>query len=405
MAIGTYVSVGYSGVGVFGYISLLGTLFLLLPFSDLGLGAAVINAVAERDDDGAISHAARDAVRRSLVILSGVGVLIIGVAGALSLLGVWPTLLGIPLPLANSTNSAAFAVFVVVGVSVPLGLGQRLLVSINLTHWGTALAAAGPVIALGVIAALITFNAPPLFLAIATPFGILVSAIVATIVAFRRLGWSLRTLASSKLDPSERRIRIWASAAPMMVIMIGAPLALQTHRLILAHVGTPEQLAQYAIGAQFYAPALSIATTGALAMWPQFATDRASQRGRWLLSLVVMAIVGLLGAGSLGILLDPVSALVTSGQVQIPIGLAIAFAALLFVMAVHQPSAMLLTTSRALRFQAYCMGALAIVSVPIGVALAPTLGAAGPVWATAIAVAGTSLIPCIAYARFVILRR
>ncbi len=377
---------------------------MLIPFSDLGLGAAVVNSVSRRAEDAEREEIALDVTRRALRALIVVGIVVVVVAGILSAFSLWPSLLGIPQEFAGDANLAAFGVFCCVGAGIPFGLGQRLLVADNRTHLSTLISAITSIVSVGFTSAIALVAGPALLMAIATPAGILVAGIIATFVARKRLGWTWRQLFAGPPTRQTLTESLWKPAVPMLIVMIGAPLALQSHRLILAHVGSSAELSEYAVAAQFYVPALSIVTTGALALWPQFARGRGQQGRNWGVSLLLMALFGILGGVALALLLAPVSLLVSGGRVIVGFPLAISFAILLLVMSLHQPSAMLLTSTRGLWFQAVCMVALAATSIPLGVLTTPLLGAVGPVASTAAAVAITTLIPCIMYARCVVLR-
>lgn len=400
-AVSTYVAIRYAGAETFGFISLLGTLFLLIPFSDLGLGAAVVNAVSVKDRGPSEDVAARDVTARAFRALSLVGISIIAIAAILSILSAWPIILAAPPQISGDLNFAAFCVFLAVGFGIPFGLGQRILVGANATHLSTLIMAVSSIVAVAVTAITAALSGPPLLISTATPIGLCVASVLATAAALRRVGWSLPDLMRTRAPISERR-SLWKPAVPMTIVLIGAPLALQTHRLILAHYGAASELAEYSVGAQFYAPALSIVTTGALALWPHFASTRSGREAGWKMSLLLMGALGLLGAIALTILLTPLSQVVTGGDAIVGAPLAVSFGLLLLMMSLHQPSAMLLTNASGLWFQAGCIVAFAIVTVPASIFAVAILGASGPVFATAATVAVTTLIPCIIRARRVL---
>ncbi|MFJ4160202.1 hypothetical protein [Microbacterium testaceum] len=400
-AVSTYIAVHYAGVETFGFISLLGTLFLLIPFSDLGLGAAVVNAVSVKDRGPSEDAAARDVTARAFRALALVGIGVIAIAALLSVSSAWRVILAVPPQISGDLNFAAFCVFLAVGVGIPFGLGQRILVGANATHLSTLIMAISSIIAVAVTAITVALSGPPLLISTATPIGLCVAAFLSTAAGLRRLKWSFPELMRARVPVTERN-SLWKPAVPMMVVLVGAPLALQSHRLILAHYGAPSDLAQYSVGAQFYAPALSIVTTGALALWPHFASTRTGREGGWKLSVLLMGALGLFGATALTLLLAPISQIVTGGRAPVGAPLAIGFGVLLLVMSLHQPSAMLLTDASGLWFQAGCIVAFAITTVPASILAVGILGASGPLFATAATVTVTTLIPCILRARKVL---
>src|SRR5207244_3949096 len=79
------IELGALGTSGFGILTLLLTITLLLPFADLGIGAAVTNAVA--------AHPARDrqheVVAASLRLLLVAGVGVVAIAAGLTACNVW----------------------------------------------------------------------------------------------------------------------------------------------------------------------------------------------------------------------------------------------------------------------------------------------------------------------------
>jgi O-antigen/teichoic acid export membrane protein len=392
-ALTTFLIVGERGAAAYGYVMLLGLLFQLIPFADLGMGAAVTTAVAVSDRSEADRAHAAEIVRAAFWMLVCSSVVLILVAAVLTALNVWGAALQIPLSLTSPAPLALIAAFVPFAVSLPLGIGQRILLGRGKNHYVNLIAVLGPVAALATVWLLLRTDVASMYLAIATPLGVLVVAAICFAVSFRTSGLDLRGLLSPRSIRRDIVAQVWRSAGPMLIISITVPIALQSDRIILAHVGSGHDVASYSVAAQFYTPTFSLISTAAVALWPIFAQETENAVRQWRRALLALAAVGGVAGISYGLLIRPVADLLTSAKVPVDASLALAFALLILVMALHQPSAMLLTSADGLRFQALCAGAMVIVNIPLSLYLASRLGPAGPVWGSIVATALFQLVP------------
>jgi O-antigen/teichoic acid export membrane protein len=97
----------------------------------------------------------------------------------------------------------------------------------------------------------------------------------------------LRRDSSSQLSgafkeaPFPRRFKgakIVDQAWPMTVIMIALPVGIQTDRIILSHVTTSAELAQYNLASQMYTPIFALVSAAGFTLWPRFAASRAKNK-------------------------------------------------------------------------------------------------------------------------------
>ena len=89
---------------------------------------------------------------------------------------------------------------------------------------------------------------------------------------------------------------ISATAAPMFVVMIGLPLALQSDRIVLSPRFDPASLSAYSYVAQLYTPLWSVISVAGLALWPHFAANKltpAALRKSWSTGLAILSVAGL----------------------------------------------------------------------------------------------------------------
>ncbi|MFJ6355778.1 MATE family efflux transporter [Pseudarthrobacter oxydans] len=389
----TYLLVRELGLESYGYIVLVGALFQLIPFADLGLGAAVVNASSKRLESRELSARALATAGATFRVLALSALVIVAAVFLVGNLEAWPSLLGLPDSLATSASWAIGIVILPFALSLPFGIGQRILIGEGRNHIVGYIGILGPLTATATTYVLLKLGVDPLVLGIATPTGILIVSLVCFVLALKTSGWRMRDLL--RVRKGRSKPKLWNSALPMMVISITVPLALQSDRLILSHLSQTIELSEYSIAAQMYVPCFSIISMAAVALWPIF-----SRSGAASLSLWSKAFSSLTGAGGVLavifiFLVGPVSKLVTEGRLAVHMDLALAFGTLLVVMACHQASAVLLTSPSHLAFQAGCSTAMLLVNLGLSLLMAPALGASGVVWASAIAVFITQLVPCI----------
>jgi O-antigen/teichoic acid export membrane protein len=404
----TAITVRGVGVAAYGYIAMIATLGMLIPFADLGLGAAVQSATAVSISAAEDDHLQR-VLRSSLRLLAVSGATIGAVGIIVALVTGWTGPLRVPATAGVSANVVIPIVLVLFGCGLPFGVGMRVLIGIQRNDVAVLLAAAMPAFALVAVCVCALLSAPRGAYAVAQPAAMLSTAIGSLAVAARLSGIKMIGVIREALKP--RRFpgtRVSNAAAPMFVIMVALPLALQSDRIILAQRSTAAALTEYALAAQVYAAAWSVLYAAGVGLWPLFAQTGAAGRDLrrpWLVAVRSFGAAGILGGGIIFIALPFIVAVVSGGRVVIPVGVTAAFAALLAINTAHLPSAMLLTTPRLLRFQAAWVLVMLIGNIGMSWALAAPMGAAGPVLGSAITVGLTLFLPAFARAGRVVAHR
>jgi O-antigen/teichoic acid export membrane protein len=393
----TYFLVKELGVESYAYVVLVGSLFQLVPFADLGLGAVVVNASAKRLESRQHSAAALATARTAFRTLAISAAVLIGLSVLLGVSGAWPGLLGLPSNFAKSSEWAIATVLLPFALSIPFGIGQRVLIGEGRNHLVNYIGMLGPLVATATTLLLLKIHAPTLVLGMATPTGILVVSVICFVLALRTSQWHMRDLI--KKPRTQQRPRLWNSAIPMLIISITVPLAMQSDRLVLSHFAPAVELSEYSVAAQMYVPCFSVVSMAAVSLWPIFTRTGSASFALWSKALKILAVGGLFLGAAFVVLVGPASRLITEDKLRVGIDLASAFATLLVVMACHQASAVLLTSPRHLAFQAVCSTTMLLVNLALSVYLAPVLGASGTVWASVTAVFVAQLVPCWVKAR------
>jgi O-antigen/teichoic acid export membrane protein len=387
---------GYASVAV---VSTL--LLLFIPMSDLGRGGAVVSAFS---DATAVRDGQAEAVLAgALRFLGLVGVGTVALSILVSLVGGWPVLLGEGVGRVAALGTTMALVALVVGACVPLSLGGRVLLGVGRNEIATALAATAPVLALCWTALCAHFALGPRVFVFAVPISYLGQQVVQCAVALRIGRLSARRLALAR-SSAAAAARTRAVARPMVLIMIGLPLAMQSDRIVLSHV-RPSSLAEYSLVAQMYAPLVSLLSTSGAALWPFFASRRSAGEGRqvwWKATLglggVGMALgCGLLAGGkTLGSLLG-------NGQVKTTWPVVFVFAGLLVVQGVQYATGVYLTRPAELRVQAATVCVMVPANLLGSIVLARHVGAAGPALSTLVCLLvfqWAALLPLIHSRRF-----
>lgn len=401
--VNTAIIVRQTGAAVFGLVSLIATIPLLIPFADLGIGATVLNASAQLRAADRDSHAV-NVIRRSYHVLFGVAGLLVVVALCVMAIDGWAGLVGF-----SSGPDDRWAITVaacVFALTIPAGMGVRILIGIDRNPLATLVLMSCPAFGLGMTLLLYVSRVSGIWYAVSGLTGLLVGQLVGTVLALRLsgLGWS----AFARVADRRTETRLLAGSLWLFLVGVGLPVGVQAGRVILAHLSTPQQLSQYALMAQIYAVFWSVLSTAGLAYWPIFVKRRGAPAETvsmwWRLTASFAALATLLGLGMWT--LGPWTAAVLSGhQIYVTAWLAMAFGVLLLGQALYLPANVLLTRPNEARWQAWWALVMAAVSVGMGCMAAASFGALGVVFGAAFATFATQVLPAVAWVPRLVDRR
>jgi O-antigen/teichoic acid export membrane protein len=385
-----------AGPDSFGYVMLISTLFMLLPFAELGVQAPVTSGVAESTEPPADPHLIRLLVSclRILVVSALSIATIVSVLGSVGLLG---PLLGIPVGKFTQANLVIALSVSIFAVGLPFGLGQAVLLGLGRYEVAVLLSVITPTSALLVCLLLKYLGSAPLWYAIAQPTGLSICAVITSCVAVRlgRFDWRL-LLSRVPASRSFAGLPVRATAGPAFVLMIALPIILQSDRTIISHQGTAAQLAVYGLAAQLYAPLWTIVYTAGQPLWPQFSRSRVDGTDTWSIWLRATQLLILLTVplGAALILLGPkISDLVSGGGLEVSTWVFAAFCVLLLTQAAHHPASVCLTNPRGLRFLAAWMIVAAVVKLSVAWTITSQVGPAGPIVGSVVAILLAQFLP------------
>lgn len=393
------------GVAQYAQYGLVATLPALIPFADLGMAAVVVNAMAATDrpdEDPEVRRTLTSAFR----VMFCSGLVIAAVAALLGVLGLWPALLG-PGLLEGGELTATLCV-VVLGLALPFGVGARILVGLGRNALQIAITGlTAPLVMAGVLVVLLTGNGSGTFLALASYIAAAIVAVVLLMTASRlirpQVGAALRDVPRLR---SVRGVPVFDVAWPMLVQMVALPIAMQTGRILLSHQGSPLDLARYNLASQLFGVVLAAVATAGVALWPHFARARSqSVKASPFRATIVFVVAGVVLALVLSALLPVVVPLVTGGEFALDLSLVAAFVVFTVLQAAKYPAGMYMTDGPGLRAQVLPI----VLMIPLNLGLSwwaiPYLGAAGPVWATAVSVLLCQVIPNALWVRRSMARR
>lgn len=388
------------GTDAYAQYGLLATMPNLLPFADLGIAAVVINAVA-----GSKSPNTDDYVRRAILtalrILMISGLIFVAIAVALYALGWWPTILGNGL-MPGGGALAASVCLAIFGLALPLSIGQRILVGMQRT--GTQVLSqivVAPIILLAVLISIAMAAPAGSFLAIFSYVASAVNSIVCLFIAARlispQLKLAFRAIPRVKKYPGVKASHL---ALPMLFQMIALPVAMQTDRLLLSHLTTGDQLAQYNLGSQLYGIVIQTIAAAGIALWPIYAKARSDSRIESPLKPTLWFTAGGLALGAALAVLSPyVVDFISGGKIQLDGWLIAGFVVFVGLQAAKYPVGMYMTDHVGLRFQTIPIFIMVPLNLGLSWWLIHLIGAGGPIIGSAISVAVCQLGPNIWYVR------
>ncbi|GAA4286869.1 hypothetical protein [Georgenia daeguensis] len=376
------------GVTQFGVISLVTTMPQLLTFLDFGIGTALINGFARGD-----RPSARRQTRVALAILGIVAFLVLLTGVALQLTVGWRKLLGSDIFLYGYWPPLLF--LLMFACSIPFGLGARILTGLGRVALATILQTIFPLMNLACAIAGYFGSQPGLFI-IGPACAQLAVAILTFVVATRIAGFKGNTSLSPTFGTAADRLGIFQTAWPMLITMMGVPVALQSHRIALSHMASAEALGVYAVAMVFYAPAMSLVNQVLSNLWPHFA-GIASKQGEFVANTHFWSIFRksafmLVLYAAVFFVLAPVGVQVLS-EVSVPRHLWAAMAVLILIQGLQAVPGMYLTDARGLRFQAVSVSLMCLTALALMLVLTPMMGAVGPVLSSVLAVILAQLIP------------
>lgn len=397
--------IGHFGTDAYAQYGLLATLPSLLPFADLGIASVIFNVLAASRDpihDPVVQRTLTTALRVLLVA----GATIAGVALLITVLDLWePILGGALLPGAELAPMFCLLIF---AFALPLTIGQRMLIGLGRnTTQVLNQAVIAPFIFVAVVALVRLGASGGNHLAELSYLGSALVSLISIVVVSRILkgtfGKAVRDVPRVRAVPG---VKVLDLAWPMLVQMLALPIAMQTDRLLLSHLTSGGELAQYNLAAQLFAMVLQAISTGGLALWPVYARARARGDVRSPVRPALVFAVGGFGLAAVFAVLAPwIAGFVSRGDIVLSPWQLVGWVVFVTLQATKYPLGMYMTDKRGLTFQVWPILVLVPVNLGLSWLLIGVVGAAGPIFGSAASVLVCQVLPNFWYVRRDVARR
>lgn len=384
---------GYGQAAYGQYILLVG-LAGLIPFADLGLGAAIMNAVAGARDARTDEHF-RGVLVSSLRVLAICGPSLIVVAIVIYIGGWWPLLLGGGLTPGSGPLAATLCIGVF-GANVLLAFGQRILVALGLNFLVVVLGGIQSPIVLLVLWVMIRTGAGGGYIAVVSYAATSLICLICLIMAARRIR---PMLGSAMREAADRRVkgeRVFNTAWPMLVQMVALPIAMSSDRVVLSQIGTLHDLTQYSLASQMFTPIFGVIAAAGMSLWPVFARARATGGAApWKTGTMALTFAGMAAVATtvMSLCAGFLARVASGGRIQLSVPLLVTFSVFIVIQSAKYPYGMYLTDARGLRFQAFWILVLLPLNLGLTIALTPALGSVGPLIGSIVGVVSCQLVP------------
>ena len=392
--------------GEFGVWITLAGVIILLGFLDLGVGSALVGAMARAQAVGDKDQA-QEMLSSAFYGLAGVSAVLAVAFWLVHPHVPWGTLLGVDA--ASSGRAAASVAVVVAGVllSVPLSVAARgqtgLQEGETVVLWRTA----GTLVQLVATVVLYLAEAGLVWFVVALTAGPVLAGLLNTAALF--------TGKRSWLHARWRRAsvvtfrRLGSTGFLFFLLLLVSTLAYQSDTLVVAHFLGSAEAGQYGVPFRLFMFVPTIVSIALVPLWPAYADaweagDRTWIRRTFLRSLGLA--VSANGAAGLALLVlaRPLLRLWVGEAVNPSTTFLIAMVVYVLVWGASGSVAMLLNGCNGVKFQIVVAAAMLVVNVPLSIALLDPLGVAGPVIGTIVAQTVMVLVPCAFYIP-VLLRR
>lgn len=379
----------------FGIWVILSSISAVLIFSDLGIANAMVtdmaSAAAERDES-----AFRSLVTTGAGLLTVIGAVVVALGLVLSNVLDLNRLFGVSGPTSGPPTATATAVYLaVLGASLPLTVGPRILIAIQRSDAAARVAILATMLQVclgGLVAA--SGGGLVAFAAVAAASGVM-SGAAAWLVACR-LYPAARPKAASIRGTAARHLLRRGSA--YLTISVAGALGFETDTLVIAHALGPTRTAAYVVPARLFLLVAAVVTVYFIPLWPTVAHARSCGDAVWLRvrfqRALVTALAGSTAASfALALLARPAVGVLSPAVERPDFALIATLAALAVVHAASAPVAAFLSGLDLVRIQAVSAATMAVVNLISSIVLVRSLGVVGPPLATVVCQVTITLIP------------
>jgi O-antigen/teichoic acid export membrane protein len=168
------------------------------------------------------------------------------------------------------------------------------------------------------------------------------------------------------------------------VLSLAVPLAVASDRVVLSHVSSARQVADYGVCLQIFAPVMALIAAAGAPLWPIYV----AAKSKGTVGPRVARTTGLFVAGTIAVcavlvpLSGPIGDIVGDGKVDLGTLLPVSAALMTVAYALAYPIGMVLTSPSELRFMAVMNSIALPLNLVASIILGHALGAPGPMLAS-----------------------
>lgn len=391
----SHLIIKHYGVSAFGTYALIVSVMALIPLNNLGVGASLTQAIAAYGAED--ERSARAGLTASRVLsVSALSVAV--VSTVLGLLDLWPTLLGDQ----AGANAFTAAGIIVYAVSFVPGLAQSVLLAAGRNHVSLLVISFQAPLALLVIWLLVVLDAEAGWVIVVPALAVLGVNLVNLVLSqlLVKFPWG-RILRQVPFRRRHEGAKIWNLSGPMLITSLCVPIAFTGDRIVLSHVSTTEELANYSVVLLIFAPVMGLIVAIAQPLWPMFTKARSmGERGPRMKLVFAAFILGtVLVCAALVLISDRLGHLIGGEEINLGYFLPTMIALVMVVLAIAYPLSMSMIDPVGARFAAVC----AVLTVPTNIAgsiwLAGEYGAPGPLMSLFVVSLVVQVIPSLIFVR------
>jgi O-antigen/teichoic acid export membrane protein len=373
------VSVRSLGDTAFGVVATLGTMIGLTGFADLGLGLGLMTRLAQslgQDDDSAL----KPLVSSALASLGALGALVAVVGSASIFYLPWDTLLGSP-AIPDAAINASVVIFAIsVGLAIPASIGQRVLLGTQQGAVANIWSLVASIAQFAAVMAAAWRGAPIWAFVVATISIPVLVACLQSAWVFTRASHLRPVRSQVSRDVVRHLLRV---GGLFFALNLAAAVAYQSDTLITSAVLGASSAAVFAIALRMFGAASGLFATSLQQLWPALAEalargDLEWTRRRFKQVLTMSTALLAAAAGLLVVVGQPLARIWVGESLVPPLGLLVAFAIWTVYAHVMSQCGTLLNAAGVVGPQVAMGVAMAVVNVPLSIALTHQIGLAGP---------------------------
>ena len=398
----------YLGPERYGLWLTIGSVGGLLSFMDLGIGAGLMNGVAE-----AYGRNDADKIRRltasALAVLLAVAAVALGVLYLVRPFVPWSNLFNVHTALARTEAEAGATTFIVIfALSVPAGIIQRVQLGIQRGFTAGLWQCAASLFGLAGILVAIRMHSGVAGLIVAYFGAPLLTSLLNALIFYFALMPALRPGMRMAEMPLVKYLS--ASGANFLILQVTTPIIFSLDAFILSRLLGAANVPQYTVPERMFSVVSIVLSFVMAPLWPAYGEALARGDHGWIRKTLRATFTLAVASAAIwsGVLLmfgRDVLAMWVGRAIHPTMGLLIALAALKIIEAGGNTFATFLNACNIVRMQVWWGLAMAVVSVALKLLLVPQVGVAGIALGTLFAAFFCGVIPFGLYARRVIYER